>query len=287
MQAAISTISPIEPYLKEFYKHYHHKSCLKKIGDFVISILRDIIYILMIPYLRCTSNSLYGSYKNPIWKPNSKGLIVLVHGLKGDPSIWRTHVKELKSSPDFDLYIPTVYMTGNCKLSDATTPIQEKIIDYIQKHPLNKICLIGFSNGARIVTSIETNLRQLSPETLLKISTIAGVHLGSPIINRLSKTPLLKNLFHPELKADLSYGSQNSLQLLNRVVSPLPNGVAKRSYEFYASTNDLAVPNIDSSLPHLNLGERFHVVHGYGHKSIVGAVAKQQLTSCLNWLIAN
>ncbi len=279
--------APLEPHLIEFYNHYNHKSCLKKICDIVASLFRDLLFVLMIPYLRCSSCALYESCSKPTWSRQSAGLVVLVHGLNGHPSIWKTHIKELKKHPNIDLYVPFVHLAGNCSLTAASSPIQNKIADYIRRNPLKPICLIGFSNGSRIVTSIERNLRDIAPETTVKVSTIAGVHFGSTLINRISNTRVVKNFLHPSVRLELAYRSKTSQELLQRVRQPLPSTVSKRDYEFYASTNDLAVPNIDSSLPYLNLGERFHVVHGYGHKSIVSAVAKQQLHSCIKWIKAN
>ncbi len=275
--------SQLEPSLKQFYNHYHYKTCLKKICDIVVSIFRDFIFFLMIPYLRCSSVSLYRKYDNPKWSSTSAGLVVLVHGLKGHPSVWKKHINELEKTPNIDLYVPFVHLAGNCPLEEAATPIKDKIIDYINNHPLKPICLMGFSNGARIVISIETELRAISPQTPIMISTVAGVYFGSIQIDRLSKAPLFKDYFSHETKTELRYRSETSQKLMQKAQEETS---ANRTYEFYASTNDLAVPNIDSSLPYLNRGERFHVVHGYGHKSIVSGVADLQLKSCIKWLNA-
>lgn len=275
--------APLETHLNDFYKYCNDKGYLKEICDIVVSLFRDLVMVLKIPYLRFSERALYESCSKPTWSKESAGLVVLVHGLNGHPSVWKTHIKELKKHPDIDLYVPFVHRAGDCSIIDCTPPIQTKIIEYIEKNPFKPICLVGFSNGARIVTSIETDLREISPKTTVKVTTIAGVHLGSSLVSRIANTGVVRNLLHPAIRTELAYQSETSLKLLKRVRQPLPVGV-KRDFELYASTNDLAVPNIDSSLPHLNQGERFHVVHGYGHKSIVNGVAKDQLQSCINWI---
>ncbi len=91
--------------------------------------------------------------------------------------------------------------------------------------------------------------------------------------------------FYPEaIRRELKYDSPTARELLDRVRAPLPKGCAPRNYEFYASTDDLAVPDLDSSLPRLDKGESTVVVHGENHDSIISAVAEKQIRSCHDWM---
>ena len=87
-----------------------------------------------------------------------------------------------------------------------------------------------------------------------------------------------------ELHQEINYGSDKAIELLDRIKTPLPENCAQRSYEFYATTEDFAIPNLKSTLPRLDIGEQFHVVHGESHSSIVSAISETQITSCLEWI---
>ena len=95
----------------------------------------------------------------------------------------------------------------------------------------------------------------------------------------------LAKWFYPgDLLQELKYGSEKARELLGLLASPFPADCAARDYEFFASTDDLSVPDLDSSLPTIDKGERFYVVHGHRHDSIVTAVAQQQIASCVRWM---
>jgi hypothetical protein len=79
------------------------------------------------------------------------------------------------------------------------------------------------------------------------VSPIAGVHFGSRRMSLLEKLGLAK-LFYPDALRELKYSSDKARELLGELSSPLPDGCAARDYEFFASTDDLSVPDLDSSL---------------------------------------
>ncbi len=267
------------------YREYDRRTPLEKLYDFAISLFRELLFIGTIPHLSYLSAFLL---KHPIrkinWNKESRALFVLVHGLRGHPSIWKSHLSQLKTHRQIDVFVPFVPSQGDCSLEDAATPILPNIIAYTKTHPQSPICLLGVSNGSRIVTWLETELREHAPATPVKISTIAGVHFGSSVITLLDQFGVGKFLFHPAILQELAYGSQKAKELIERVQKPLSQEVAPRDYEFYTATEDLCVPNKNSSLPVLNRGERFHVIHGHGHNSIVTAIAKEQIDSCITWI---
>ncbi|MBA3722271.1 MAG: hypothetical protein H0W88_07710 [Parachlamydiaceae bacterium] len=254
--------------------------------DIFLSILRELSFIF-----KHIVKSLYSSFKyhscenRVVWKKDSESLFVLIHGFRGSPSIFDKHIMLLNKHPKIDIFVPFVPKKGNCSLVEASSPIMSHLLSYIEAHPTKPICLLANSNGSRIVNWLETQLRAKSPKTALRISTVAGVHFGSPLVNRAEKYKLAEISLIPIIREELAFGSVSNKNLLSQVVEPLEAGIERRDYEYYASTEDLLyVPELGSSLPILNKEERHHVVHGYGHNSIVQHVASHQVESCVKWI---
>jgi hypothetical protein len=117
------------------------------------------------------------------------------------------------------------------------------------------------------------------------VSTVAGVHLGSSRMTRLEKLGLAKWLCpDADLRKELQYNSDKAKDLMRDLRAPLPEACAPRAYHFFGSLDDQHVPDLDSSLPTLGLGEKFHVVAGQSHGSIVPAIAEEQISSCIQWM---
>ncbi len=221
----------------------------------------------------------------PAWKPNSEGLFVFLHGFNGHPSTWMSHLGYLQSrAPRTDVLVPHIPKAGDCPLECAAQPLLKPILDYIQKNPTKPLCLVGFSNGSRIATWLEVKLRTLAPGIPIRVSTIAGVHLGTPLIGLLEKAGLAKWFCSNIVREELRHLSHKTMELWAKVREPLPLGT-RRFYDFWASSEDTFVgADLSSALPLSGSSNaRFHLVHGYGHTSLVPAVAAQQLYNCLSW----
>jgi hypothetical protein len=217
------------------------------------------------------------------WLPNSQGLCVFLHGLRGHPSIWDDHLAEMSKHPEIDAFVPHIPQDGECTLEEAAVPLYAFVKDYAEKHPKKPICLIGMSNGSRIATWIETEMRKEIPGTAVKVSTIAGLHFGSSNLAILENLRIAGWIMHDKNREELAYGSAKAQELLSRVLEPLPDGAAERDYEFYAASEDLYV-DPGSAAPCINKNERVHLRHGYGHHTIVSAVAQHQILSCTDWI---
>lgn len=248
----------------------------------VVMIWREFIFLMGMLFHR-----IFYAHAQPALQiahhPESRGLIVLLHGLQSSPAIWSTQLA-LLNQQRVDIFAPDVPEKGMCSLEDAAQPIYPLIRNYAAQNPQKRIALLGVSNGSRIATWLETHLRQDAPQSAVMVSTIAGVHLGSSRMNLLDKFRIARRFYPAALGDELKYGSPFARELLDKVIAPLPAGCAPRSYEFYATTDDLSVPDLDSSLPLLNKGERYRVIHGHSHDSIVAAVADEQIHSCLEWV---
>lgn len=261
---------------------YDRRNSTQKIVDIILSFFREAHYGLIYIANRIFTQFHYPTCDESIqWQKESKVLYVLIHGYKGHPSVWNNHIRELKKTPDVDVFAPFVPNKGNCRLEKAAQPILNKILDYMRKYPGKPICLIGLSNGSRIATWLEVQLRSISPQTPIRVSTVAGIHFGTSLMNLVSKFKILHWFVKKCIREELAHGSQKACQILDEVLKPSPNIV--RAYEFWGSTEDYHVPCLGSSLPLLNKNESHFVVHGYGHNSILRGIYKQQLLNCESW----
>jgi len=263
--------------------YYDQRSTLQKTVDFTLSLFRQIQYVFTVLYHRMHSHS-QPCGQQIEWKQNSQGLVVLLHGLRNDPAAWFSQLSLLKEHAAIDVFAPIVPHRGLCSLEEASSPILPAIEDFAQKNPGKPICLLGVSNGSRITTWLETRLRQTRPAAPVLVSTIAGVHLGSSRMNLLDKLHLASYFYPSVLGNELRYNSDTARKLLEEVRAPLPFSCAPRSYEFYATTDDVSVPDLDSSLPQIGKGEECYILHGQSHDSIVTAVADKQIGTCVDWI---
>lgn len=250
------------------------------------SLFRQVSYSLNVLYYRFTMTTQHCGQKIE-WVPDSRGLIVLLHGLRNNPAAWYAQRSLLCNERKIDVFFPVVPKRGICSLDEAAQPVFSTLLDYVRKHPRKPVCLLGVSNGSRIATCLETRLRECSVSTPVMVSTIAGVHLGTSRMDLLEKYSLTRHLYPEVVRQELKYCSPKAIDLLNQLRKRLSSYCAQRKYMFYASTEDLVVPDLDSSLPHIGKGERCYVVHGHSHDSIVSAVARHQISSCLKWMEKN
>lgn len=261
-------------------------SILQKIKHWIQSLFNELLYAIhFIPNRLGFHRFKYHAHEESVtWKTHSQGLYVLVHGLKGHPSIWDAHLTKLQEDePHMDVFVPHVYKKGCCTLEEAATPILNQILTYIKQHPGKRVCLLGVSNGSRITTWLEKELRKEAQGTAVKVSTIAGVHFGSAWVNHLEKYGVAPLILCPESRQELAFGSDKARTLLEEILQPCPEDM-EREYDFFATTEDFIVPHLNSALPHLNGKYQHYVVHGYGHNSIVQGVCEKQLELCQTWM---
>lgn len=286
---AISSFSNYIPSVSELY--CDQRTRLQKIIDRSLSLLRELNYTHVNFWRRVTDyfNPTYDYVENgKSWRAESEGLYVLIHGLKGHPSIWQTHIDQLQEETTRDLFVPYVPLQGNGPLEEVAHPILKVIEDYVAHHPTKPICLIGVSNGGRLCTWLEAQLRISAPQVPIKISTIAAVHFGSSRMNLVKRCHQWTGWglgYDVSVIDDLCFGSNKAKEILDRVSQPLPSGVI-RDFEFFGSTEDLQVPELPSSMPKLGNGLQSvnNIIHGYNHNSIVAGVAIQQVKSCQEWM---
>lgn len=236
------------------------------------------------------SDTIYGnddytiisSNKKYEWKQNSEALYVMIHGLLGHPSTWNEQVTLVKQlHPNADIANVVVPFKGNCSLEDASDPILEMILNYILQFPNNPISIFGTSNGGRIASKIEHDLR-ITP-TRIHVSTISGVHRGSQTMSLITQYNIAKYLYDQSVYTDLSFDSKLSLELLDKQREQLPSR-AIRNFEFYATTEDTRLIDYRSALPKINQNEKHYIVHGVEHSSIVYHVCNQQVHNAVTWI---
>lgn len=271
-------------------KHYHsaiftdRRTLLQKTVHLIASLVRQARYSLAV-FLHWHSRADRPFKDKKIeWKSDSEGLVVLVHGLGNSSSSWYSQLSLLTQYETIDVFAPELFKRGLCSLEEAASPLLPTLLDYIQKNPGRPLCLVGTSNGGRVTAWLETQLRQMSPQTPVKVSNVAGVHLGSQRMNLVEKLSVGKWIYPEALRQELQYSSAKAKELMDLINTPLPANCAQRTYEFYASTEDLTIPDLDSTLPQISHNKTYYIIHGESHSSIVTAVAEMQIKSCHQWI---
>jgi hypothetical protein len=175
--------------------------------------------------------------------------------------------------------VPYVPHRGNCSLKEAAEPILAMVEDYIEKNPGKPVILIGTSNGGRIAAYIETKLRHLN--VAIRVAGIAGAFFGSTQMNLLKTLGIAPLFLKSVVIEELEAASLTARQLIEEMRRPVV--VGKRSYEFYATANDLYIPNFSFCFPKL-AGAKYHLLKGYDHVSLAGRVCRQELKRSFAWM---
>ena len=191
----VSVSDQYDPYVfsqKDLIAQYDKRGLLRRITDLALSFFRQFRYLVSMAYYSLTLK--VSSDEKPTWKENSQGLMVMLHGLNNRPLHWYKQIQLIKEKSEIDTYAPVIKNRGACALSEAAPPVLEVILDYSRKHSGKPICLLGVSNGARLTTWIETELRKRARFTPVKVSNISGAHFGSSLLslgNRLGLAPFI------------------------------------------------------------------------------------------------
>lgn len=220
---------------------------------------------------------------NQIETQESGGLCLLLHGMNASRKQWETYSRQFpKNFPQAHLVIGNVYRAGNCSLEAAGNPFIEVVENYLAKFPGKPIVLIGTSNGARLASYIETQIKpQLLQNCKLTVFSIAGVHGGTTLMDLTHKICCAKVLrHHPEIKKELSFHSEKSIKLITSLqerqkVWALQD--TKASHYFFATTEDEKVRPLGSSLPYLESTpfQNYRIVVGESHETIVDSVQSE------------
>ncbi len=255
---------------------------VSKIVALITSFARQFFYLRAVESYPQRPSPLHAT-----WKKESDGLVVLLHGLNTSPAVWHAQRSLLDSHPNIDLFAPTIPHFGACSLEEATHPLLNSILNYTQTHPNKPVCLLGTSNGSRIATKLEVEMRQKAPKTPVLVSSVAGLHFGSKGMNLLKWLGIAKKLYPEAVQNEFTFANPTAAHLLEQIKSPLPPQCAERKYEFYASLDDVFIRELSSTLPVLNKGEQRYILTGESHYSIVAAVAKKQIETCVHWIGKN
>lgn len=265
-------------------REYKRKSFVVRTFNFAISMFNlGIFYFLNFldkfennKYLICNEN------ETKKWKPNSLGLFVAIHGLCGDISSFGHYLSKYveKINSNYDIILPKVKFGGNCKLNIASDQILSLILNYIHENPKKPIYIFATSNGSRIASYIEINLRHLNVD--ISIFSFAGAYGGSRNFNNLKY--LVSLFYDSDLVEDLSLNSKVNEWLKCKMNEKFNTGT--RYYEFFAAANDLHIPNLDDSFPEItereNIFVKYHSLQEYyEHMSLARFNIKKILDAIL------
>lgn len=231
-------------------------------------------------------------------KAKKIGLVVLFHGLNGQPSLWNGHVCELLKHSGVDLFVPEVPEAGHTRLADtASKVLLRRIVDWTKRNPGLPVALCGQSNGSRYPILFEPKLRKKAPTTPVHVSLTAGVVYGTSTVdlaNTLVQTDLYPHRSFGKLSRanckELAFGNDIARKQIRDVRKPLAPGVACRDYVMYSPIHDVLVPDTGSGLPILVLKgqkskqEKHYIVTNYGHNAMVTALAERQIEYIVTWM---
>ncbi len=248
-----------------------------RILDKLIGIGRDITFITGTLFSYFTHQKNYAESVD-LENKNSSGLCVLIHGLKGLPSMFDDYHDEFEAhmANKITIFQPHVQDQGNCRLEEAAENILQQTINWSKVHPNKPIVLIGVSNGARIAGYVTAKLKSEEKiQNPMMAHCIAGPFFGTKIVNqpdwpeqiRPIWGDIFKTLHSDEVYDELSWGSscaQNVIQGMQAVSKDV-------SFNFYSSFSDAQVQSFTSALPNVPFSNHY-VTSAEGHQSIVRAV---------------
>ena len=285
-----------------YEKEYYDKKFIDKTSYFFQTIYNTgKFYSNIIPNLfsnpigaKLIYPNLNNIYDKIEWNKSNDGLIVVIHGLLGTPKTLGYDIaKKILSCKNnynydynYEILLPIIPFKGNCSLESAAKPLYNIILDYIQSNPSKPVHLISCSNGCRIASWIECELRNI--DVHIKLTCIAGAFDGSNIVDKFN-IPLSLILTN-DILTDLSTGSETNNKLIERINSELKFG--SRFYEFYGTANDWYIPNFNGCFPLIkqkNLNNNFKVIYhdlkyGYDHVSLGWYLSDEIVKNSIDWI---
>lgn len=218
----------------------------------------------------------------------SNALFLFVNGFLGVSCFWQPYIDALEeSSSGAHIFSPLVPHRGNCSLEIAAEPLYKIVRLYAEKFPQAPMYLIGTSNGARILFYIEKELdKELLLNRKVRVVSIAGVHLGTPLANLLLRSGLYKLAkISKDFLEEVSWESPFSSSFLKEwkeKVSPLIEKNEAYKHLWAGTKNDEILLGEKSAFPFTEEEVRHEkvVVSCESHTSIVGGLCPQ----ILKWL---
>lgn len=279
--AFFSALDQLIEKIQNFLLAFHHwfvtfadftwdtRSYLERLVHRIDAAIGDIYFVI-------THQNLPHNHRELSWKSESKGLFVLIHGLSSKPSYWDRYIELI--GDEYDLFVPSVPLGGHCSLEEATDPIYDTVKEYALQFPDKKICLIGHSNGGRMVHYIDLKMMEEVPATTLKVVTIASPTAGTYLANLatfFNRSPA----YH-----ELSFGSERARALVAEIQKPLPEGVAPREHLRYASKDDPFLHPGSAFVP-LYKNETNVLLYGEGHGTLLDYLAPTVVPLCKEFFL--
>lgn len=211
--------------------------------------------------------------------PERPNLAVLIHGLQGNPADLMDHRARFVGT--HAVYRPEVHRLGNCPLAAAVAPIRARIDAHVERHrPNGTVTLVGLSNGGRIASQIEVDLR--GTPTPIFTATLAAPLLGSPLIEtHLGWLAGATGWYSWGVIDDLRPAVAAAAPLTLDLLADIPEATGPRRWHRYAGEADAMVPV--QSATHAGRGHA-EVVPDHCHVSLATATADAVYASAAEWL---
>jgi pimeloyl-ACP methyl ester carboxylesterase len=264
------------------------------------AVINGLKYQTNAAYMRAVDRAYETKYPqyddaDPIGRTNSAGLVVLLHGLNGQCSVFNPHVALLREKyPEFDVIAPQLPEAGVCSREEPRCQaFWHRLGDWAADHPGKSISLIAQSNGSCQALNIDVIMRDLAPSTPI-ILCLTGPVLGGSEMVKLTHFDAFTEVASKATGAynayeDLKAGSAAAVELLKRARAPLGSHVAERCYVKIAPYHDHLVYNLGGALavlnPHNepNKVEIDKIVFDLGHNAAVTA-GFEHIPMVMDWM---
>lgn len=164
------------------------------------------------------------------WKENSSGLVLMLHGLRGHPAQFDSHVRSLRKHENLDVKVPFILEKGDCSVEDMLEPLKQMIDEYIttQNKDENeiKISLVGISNGGRLSIKLTEWLKESHPDVQLLTLASAPVLHGTGIADSIG---FRMQGFSESVKEDFKYENKDK-EWVHQATSDLPANFKVRTF---------------------------------------------------------
>ena len=247
-----------------------------RVADKVIGLGRDLSFTPKTLFSRITHRKNYAAQIEN--DPSADALCVMIHGLKGSPSIFDDYHDSFARFEDkkVTLFQPHVPQKGNCSLEDASSPIYNEVLSWARQNPAKPIVIVGVSNGARIAGHLSAKLKSeglcVNP---MHVSCIAGPFNGTKLVNqpdwpgflRSGLNKIVNKLYTDEVLDELSWDSACAGQVISEMQRAAGGNL---HYYFYSTSSDTQINPFTSAFPEVTDANYF-LTFAEGHQSVVRA----------------
>lgn len=194
------------------------------------------------------------------WNHDMSALYIMLNGIGGRPGHWHKYIDEiLDHDPDAAIYCPRIDEDDAVDPYEAAVDLAKFISVHLDDMPEVPICVISFSNGARVAASLDLLLE--SPERRVSFITICGLCYGTTWVDFFNNT--LWFLGESKALEAQHFGNDKAKE----DILAIRGRDLRRRRAFFVSTEDGSICPWYAAAPCLG-GEHVFLVHGLLHEEV-------------------